>query len=84
MSERALSGGIHGRVGPEGALIKIVWSEVSQRAAEIAQDVLGAEALCGETGREVVHARSLTIAGGTTQVNKNIVAERVLGLPRGR
>jgi alkylation response protein AidB-like acyl-CoA dehydrogenase len=82
LSERALSGGLHGRPGPEGALIKIVWSEVSQRAAEIAQDVLGAEALCGDTGREVVSARSLTIAGGTTQVNKNIVAERVLGLPR--
>ena len=33
-------------------------------------------------GSLAMHARSLTIAGGTTEVNKNIVAERVLGLPR--
>ncbi len=33
-------------------------------------------------GSQVMHSRSLTIAGGTTEVNKNIVAERVLGLPR--
>jgi alkylation response protein AidB-like acyl-CoA dehydrogenase len=30
-----------------------------------------------------VYVRALSIAGGTTQVNKNIVAQRVLGLPRG-
>jgi alkylation response protein AidB-like acyl-CoA dehydrogenase len=84
LSERALSGGMHGRQGPEGALVKLVWSEVAQRAAEISGEVLGPDALCGEAGRDRVGSRSLTIAGGTTQVNKNVVAERVLGLPRGR
>ena len=84
LGERALSGGMHGRSGPEGALIKLVWSDGAQRAAEISGDVLGADALCGEAGRDRVGARSLSIAGGTTQVNKNVVAERVLGLPRGR
>jgi alkylation response protein AidB-like acyl-CoA dehydrogenase len=84
LSERALSGGLHGRAGPEGALLKIVWSEVSQRVAEIAGEVLGPDSLRGAAGRDLIDARSLSIAGGTTQVNKNVVAERVLGLPRGR
>ena len=37
----------------------------------------------GSWGRDRVYMRALTIAGGTTQVNKNIIAQRVLGLPRG-
>jgi hypothetical protein len=36
----------------------------------------------GAWGANLLHARSLTIAGGTTEVNRNIVGERVLGLPR--
>ena len=49
----------------------------------MATRVLGAGSLEGDVGRGAgPHARSLSIAGGTTEVNKNIVAERVLGLPR--
>jgi alkylation response protein AidB-like acyl-CoA dehydrogenase len=44
--------------------------------------VLGADALSGPWARTRLHARSYTIAGGTTQVNKNVIAQRVLGLPR--
>ena len=61
LSERALSGGLHGRTGPEGALLKLVWSEVSQRAAEIAGEVLGPDSLRGTAGRDLVDARSLSI-----------------------
>ena len=44
--------------------------------------MLGPAANTGEWGRDRVYVRALSIAGGTTQVNKNIIAQRVLGLPR--
>ena len=84
LSERALSGALHGRtLGPEGSLAKLVWSEAEQHVCEVAGDVLGPDANRGRWGRDRVGMRSHTIAGGTTQVNKNIIAQRVLGLPRG-
>jgi hypothetical protein len=49
----------------------------------VAGDVLGLDANSGQWGRDRVYSRALTIAGGTTQVNKNILATRILGLPRG-
>lgn len=83
LSYRALSAVIHGRSGAEGALTKLVWSETAQRVEETTAEVLGPDALLGRWGRDRVYARALSIAGGTTQVNKNVVARRVLGLPRG-
>jgi alkylation response protein AidB-like acyl-CoA dehydrogenase len=83
LSERAISGALHGReLGPEASLAKLVWSETSQHVGEVAGDVLGPDANTGYYGRDRVAMRSYTIAGGTTQVNKNIIAQRVLGLPR--
>ena len=82
LSERALSGIVHQRQGPEGSLVKLVWSQTEQRVAEVAAEVLGSAALSGPWARARLAARSYSIAGGTTQVNKNIVAERVLGLPK--
>ena len=60
-----------------------MWSECESHIAEMAGQVLGPAANTGAWGRDRVYARALSIAGGTTQVNKNIVAQRVLGLPRG-
>jgi alkylation response protein AidB-like acyl-CoA dehydrogenase len=82
LSERALSGIVHRRSGPEGSLVKLVWSQTEQRVAEVAAEVLGPAALAGPWAEARLAARSYSIAGGTTQINKNIVAERVLGLPR--
>ena len=83
LSERAISGALHGReLGPESSLAKLVWSEAMQHVGEVAAAVLGADADRGSWGRARVAARSYTIAGGTTQVNKNIIAQRILGLPR--
>jgi alkylation response protein AidB-like acyl-CoA dehydrogenase len=83
LSERALSAAIHGReMGPDSSLAKLTWSEAEQHVAEVAADVLGPEADRGQWGRDLVYSRSFTIAGGTTQVNKNIIAQRILGLPR--
>jgi alkylation response protein AidB-like acyl-CoA dehydrogenase len=83
VSERAISGALHGRaLGPESSIAKLVWSEAEQHLGEVAGDVLGADANAGTWGRDRVYMRALTIAGGTTQVNKNVLATRVLGLPR--
>jgi alkylation response protein AidB-like acyl-CoA dehydrogenase len=82
ISDRALSGIVSRRAGPEGALTKLVWSQTEQHLAEVAAEVAGPEALTGEVARARLASRSYSIAGGTTQVNKNVVAQRVLGLPR--
>ncbi|MGQ0823448.1 MAG: acyl-CoA dehydrogenase family protein [Actinomycetota bacterium] len=83
ISDRALSAEIHGRtMGPEGSIAKLLWSEAEQHLTEVASDVLGPDALSGSWARDRVYSRALTIAGGTTQVNKNIIAQRILGLPR--
>ncbi len=84
LSDRAISASVHGRAGPEGSLVKLVWSRVEQHVAELEGELFGPEALLGARGRRRLSARSMTIAGGTTQVNKNVVAQRVLGLPRNR
>jgi alkylation response protein AidB-like acyl-CoA dehydrogenase len=83
ISDRAISAELHGRaMGPEGSIAKLVWSEAEQHLTEVASDVLGPDALSGQWARDRVYSRALTIAGGTTQVNKNILAQRMLGLPR--
>jgi alkylation response protein AidB-like acyl-CoA dehydrogenase len=82
LSERALSGIVHRRSGPEGSLVKLVWSQTEQHLAEVAAELLGPAALTGPWAQARLAVRSYSIAGGTTQVNKNIVAERVLGLPK--
>jgi alkylation response protein AidB-like acyl-CoA dehydrogenase len=74
----------YGQPGPEGSLVKWLWSETNQRLTQLAADLLGPEALTAGTSwsYELLRARGNTIEGGTTDVLKNIVAERVLGLPR--
>jgi len=78
----------HGQPGPEGSLTKWLWSETNQLLAQTAVDVVGADALAagssGSWGFELLRSRGNSIEGGTTEILKNIVAERVLGLPRGR
>src|SRR5262249_45523439 len=71
ISDAALSADRHGRaMGPEGSIAKLVWSETEQQISEVAADVLGPDALTGPWARDRLYARALTIAGGTTQVNK--------------
>jgi alkylation response protein AidB-like acyl-CoA dehydrogenase len=84
LADRAISGQLHGRAtGPEGSLTKLVWSDVQNHLAEAASEVLGPGGWRAPYGMRRVSVRSASIAGGTTQVNKNIIAQRVLGLPRG-
>jgi alkylation response protein AidB-like acyl-CoA dehydrogenase len=74
----------NGVPGPEGSLGKWHWSEVNQALTELAMDVLGPKALLRDSdwSYRFLRARANSIEGGTTEILKNIVAERVLGLPR--
>jgi alkylation response protein AidB-like acyl-CoA dehydrogenase len=73
--------------GPEGSLVKLFFSEASQRARRLGVDILGGDVLerSGDSGLTAGYLRSYaaTIGGGTSDVQRNIIAERVLGLPRG-
>ncbi len=78
--------------GPEGSILKLQWSEANQRVTKLALELLGADAqlLAGNApyGGYWQHwqlrSRGNTIEAGTSEILRNIVAERVLGLPRSR
>jgi alkylation response protein AidB-like acyl-CoA dehydrogenase len=74
----------YGQPGPEGSLVKWLWSDTNQRLTELAAEIVGPEALTAgsDWSYELLRARGNTIEGGTTEILKNIVAERILGLPR--
>jgi alkylation response protein AidB-like acyl-CoA dehydrogenase len=73
--------------GPEGSLMKLFWSELNQRMAETAIDIEGmmGQVSDGDPWKYAfLRSRANTIEAGTSEVLRNIVAERVLGLPRSR
>ena len=86
MGERALAN-INDPVaaGTASSLIKQAFSLLSQRFAEVGADLAGMNAIAGlatEAAHRLLTSRASTIAGGTTEVMKNILGERNLGLPR--
>jgi alkylation response protein AidB-like acyl-CoA dehydrogenase len=76
----------HGVPGPEGSLGKWHWSEINQSLSELAMDAAGPRAMLAQDDwtYRFLRARANSIEGGTTEILQNIVAERVLGLPRMR
>ena len=76
----------YGQPGPEGSLTKWLWSDTNQLLTQVAADLLGPRTLqVGDRwAYELLRARGNSIEGGTTEVLKNIIAERVLGLPKAR
>ena len=74
----------YGQPGPEGSLTKWLWSETNQQLTQLAADLFGDWAFTAGNrwAYELLRARGNSIEGGTTEILKNIVAERVLGLPR--
>jgi alkylation response protein AidB-like acyl-CoA dehydrogenase len=73
--------------GPEGSIMKLFYSELNQRMQETAIDVLGPGGQVEDGGRwqyGFLRSRANTIEAGTSEVLRNILAERVLGLPRSR
>jgi alkylation response protein AidB-like acyl-CoA dehydrogenase len=78
--------------GPEGSASKLVWSENNQRLTKLALEILGSHAQLTNGGGtadgywqyQQLRSRGNTIEAGTSEILRNIVAERVLGLPRSR
>jgi alkylation response protein AidB-like acyl-CoA dehydrogenase len=71
--------------GPEGNLAKLLSAEHDQRVADLARRLAGPAALTGDAKHATwayLMSRCLTIAGGTSEIVRNQIAERLLGLPR--
>ena len=82
----------HGKPGPESSLVKLFWSEMSQRLHDTAMEILAAHGQLwpgepravarGRWLRSYLYYRAATIFAGTSEIQRNIIAQRVLGLPR--
>ena len=78
-----------GPVGAEGSLLKLAWAAVTSEVSEVACLLLGAKVIA-DTGEwatyawtsQILGAPSIHIAGGTDEIQRSVLAERVLGLPR--
>jgi len=80
--------------GPEGSIGKLCATELTKRMAKFAVELAGPQALIegdsphaldrGRWLQAILSSPSLTIAGGTSEVNRNIIGERILGLPKER
>jgi alkylation response protein AidB-like acyl-CoA dehydrogenase len=76
------------KIGPESSLQKIVWSEAHRKLGDLAMDALGMDGVAGAEPaarlfRDVyLKSHAETIFAGTSEIQRNIIADRVLGLPR--
>ncbi len=67
----------------DGSLVRLSFAELCQRLHREAMDILGPDALIdGPWTHDYLESYSETIAGGTAEIQRNIIAERALGLPR--
>jgi alkylation response protein AidB-like acyl-CoA dehydrogenase len=77
-----------GAPGPESSVDKVALGRAEQRIAQAALDVYGAHAALGDDDqladwhRFYMYGRAGSVYGGSAQIQKNIIAERLLGLPR--
>jgi alkylation response protein AidB-like acyl-CoA dehydrogenase len=71
-------------IGAESSLVKLFWASTSQRLAETAVALLGLDALCtpNRWANALLTTRANSIMGGTSEIQRNVLGERVLGLPR--
>ncbi|WP_241383793.1 acyl-CoA dehydrogenase [Rhodococcus sp. CH91] len=79
---RAVAGG---DFGPEGSVTKMLLAEHTQHVGELAMRIAGDAVLLGDEPTWTHYyllGRAMTIAGGTSEINRNVIAERLLGLPR--
>ena len=87
---RTMAGVAAGAPGPESSISKLVWGTWHRELGELAMDVLGAAAMVTDGApydlsdwqRLFLFSRSDTIYAGSNEIQRNIIAERVLGLPR--
>jgi alkylation response protein AidB-like acyl-CoA dehydrogenase len=79
-------------IGAESSVVKLFWAELSQRFAHTAVATLGPDALLlpedahaidrGRWVHQLLASRANSIQGGTSEIQRNIIGERLLGLPR--
>jgi alkylation response protein AidB-like acyl-CoA dehydrogenase len=81
---RTLSRLAHGlEPGPESSWVKLAWTDMTQLLSEVALLVVGPEApLVGPWSRQWLWSGAAGIAGGTSEIQRTIIGERILGLPR--
>ena len=69
--------------GPESSWIKLAWTDMTQGLSAAALDVLGDDGqLAGTWSRQYLWSRAASIAGGTSEIQRTIIGDRILGLPR--
>ncbi|MFG1934128.1 acyl-CoA dehydrogenase [Mycobacterium sp. NPDC048908] len=81
-ASRAIAGA---EPGPEGNVTKLLVAEAGQRITELGMELSGSAAVTGQAPkllRSYLGNRAMTIAGGTSEITRNTIAERILGLPR--
>ncbi|WP_243788086.1 acyl-CoA dehydrogenase family protein [Saccharopolyspora gloriosae] len=87
---RTLTGVANGTAGPEASIAKLYWATFHRGLGELAMEVAGACGLVAEDApyrlderqRLFLFTRADTIYGGSNEIQRNIIAERVLGLPK--
>jgi hypothetical protein len=72
------------QIGMEGSVVNLFWGEIEREIGELGSAVHGASGLLlhTEPSHELLAARAGTIHSGTSEIQRNIIAERILGLPR--
>ncbi|MER3452361.1 MAG: acyl-CoA dehydrogenase [Acidimicrobiia bacterium] len=69
--------------GPESSIVKLAWTDMTQHLSEVALEVLGeVSPLAGPWQRQWLWSKAASIAGGTSEIQRTIIGERILGLPR--
>jgi alkylation response protein AidB-like acyl-CoA dehydrogenase len=70
--------------GPESSVVKLAWTTMTQNLSSVALELTGGDAaLVGEWQRQWLWSKAASIAGGTSEIQRTIIGERMLGLPRG-
>jgi alkylation response protein AidB-like acyl-CoA dehydrogenase len=69
--------------GPESSVVKLAWTEMTQHLSETGLGVMGRAApLAGKWSRQWLWSKAASIAGGTSEVQRTIIGDRILQLPR--
>ena len=86
LTQRNVSQAASGKAGLGGMIFKLAYSEARDRLGELSMRVLGRDAFDVHNAfvEERLRTLSIPIAAGTSQIQRNIIGERVLGLPRER